>query len=539
MKTYSFPYGGLDFEDPSIPKREGSLLSYLPWHVIIPLAQYNGKPCEVVVNTGDFVQEGSLLAKGNGRGSVNYHSSVPGRVIKNIEWRITREKKCRALVIKLEGEFSMLGKEEAEYDWKNLQGREIQQLIKKYGIIEMGGPGIPVFDMIQDYNADSEGIRTLVVRCVFDDPWLVADYVLCKERLAALVEGAFIAARSVNANRIALAVSAQEKELGREIFNALKEFSNKAFANSDVSSGESANGESPSGESANGKSPSGESANGKFPFGKFVNRKSANGNVVFVLTGNGYPQRNSEELETALRQFEKQEKTPLGKLFFLGPATICAIFDAVKYHRPVLERYVAVGGTAVRHPKVLRVRIGSMIKQLIEECGGFSSPPKRTATGSPLLGQAANLDEPVLPATFAVFAMGEEKMGLNPNPRVLELRLTNRVKEKPKNRGLFSMSYAAPLDCLSCGECRVSCPLGLDPEKIYKMICRNLEPEYVDRCHNCGCCEAVCPSRIPISRKIYEYNQGTGNRAFRAERAKASEGSPPLQGTDFKRTHAD
>jgi len=459
------------FDDPSAPKREDSTLSYLPWFSIIPLVQYNRQSGRALVSPGDFVKEGMLIAEGTGKGSVNMYSPVPGKVIQNIEWNVPRSLSGRALVIRLEGEFSMLGRNVSGYEWGNLRTEEIQALIKEYGIVEMNGPGVPVFDMIQEYEARPESSGSLVVRCVFDDPWLVADYVLCKERLAALAEGIFIAAKGIGAARIVLAVSAPEKKLGAEILAAMKDFRESAA----------------------------QPEAGKIP-------------VSFVLVGARYPQRNSLELETALRQFERQEEIHLGKLFFLSPATVCAVFDAVKYHRPVLDRYVAVGGTAVRYPKVLKARIGSRLSQLIDECGGFVSAPKRTATGTPFLAQPVfNPDEPLLPVTFAVFAVSKEKPALNPHPRVLELRMRDRTEENTESGKRHKLKYVAPSDCLSCGDCRSICPIGLDPEKIHKMIRRNIRPEFACLCHGCGCCEAVCPSGIPLSRLIFNYAHTPGD----------------------------
>jgi electron transport complex protein RnfC len=75
-------------------------------------------------------------------------------------------------------------------------------------------------------------------------------------------------------------------------------------------------------------------------------------------------------------------------------------------------------------------------------------------------------------------------------------------------------------NCISCGECRVVCPVGLDPEALFKRIIRIQNGEktgepyasanyhdsygYHDShgCHGCGCCELVCPSRLPLSQTI-------------------------------------
>jgi electron transport complex protein RnfC len=198
--------------------------------------------------------------------------------------------------------------------------------------------------------------------------------------------------------------------------------------------------------------------------------------VSLVLTGSRYPQGHRRELELVLRAWEKREGPSLGSLLVLGPASLAALRDAVLLHKPVLERYVAVGGSAVKEPQVIRARLGTRLGELFAECGGFTGMPARIATGSPFLGRpVTDLDEPVTRTVYAVFALLEGAPG--------------------------------EAECISCGECRAVCPAGFDPEELYKICRRDGAPvppqppeDYSENhCHGCGCCELVCPSRLPLS----------------------------------------
>jgi len=145
---------------------------------------------------------------------------------------------------------------------------------------------------------------------------------------------------------------------------------------------------------------------------------------------------------------------------------------------PILERYVAVGGSAVRNPGVLKTRIGKRIGDLFEECGGFVAPPFRVVSGSPFFGETVRyLDEPVSRTSYALVAM-----------------LSPQVGRRRKT------------DCISCGECRRVCPVGLDPEELCKTAI-SAEPggktaAGSSGCHGCGCCEVVCPSGIGLASVI-------------------------------------
>jgi electron transport complex protein RnfC len=426
MKIYSFPRGGLAFDDHTVPPRDSSVVAYLPVFSVIPLVQYPGGRVTTLVSVGDFVKEGMLIGRGGNPGSANVHATVPGRVVRNVEWKDNDGRHNEALVIRMEGAFDRLGKNQVYFSNDGMNYQELQRVLSDCGIVEMEGTGRPVAEILAAFR-NIEGPQTLVVRCVFDDPWLAADYVVCRERLQAVVEGSFIIARvgGDKIKRVVFAVSQREKEIGKAMLA----------------------------EAARYTIPS-----------------------SMVLTGSMYPQRNRRELELALRNYDKKENLDLGTFLTLGPATLAAVHDAVKYHRPILDRYVAVGGSAVRDPHVMRVRIGMRLGDLFDECKGFIDFPRRIVIGSPLSGKTVlNLDEPVTKTSYAVFAMLKNQTG-------------DHVER----------------DCISCGECRSVCPVGLDPEELYKQI-KVLHPGQnpgIGECHGCGCCELVCPSHLPLSSVI-------------------------------------
>jgi electron transport complex protein RnfC len=423
MKIYSFPRGGLSFDDPTVPSKNCSVVAFLPTLSVISLTQHQGGKARPLVSVGDTVREGMLIGKGSGPGSANVHATVPGKVVRSVSWKDCEGRSNDALVIRMEGSFERLGRQEESFSWAGMNPFDLQRLIAEYGIVEMEGSGRPVAETLSAFRNTGD-VLSLVVRCVFDDPWLAADYVLCRERLKAVVEGSFIiASAGGKIGRVVFAVSHREKDLGEAMLA--------------------------------------EAAQWDIP-------------ASLALVGSRYPQRNRRELELVLRNYEKRENIDLGLLLILGPATLAAVYDAVKFKRPVLDRYVAIGGSAVRRPQVMRVRIGKRIGDLFGECGGIIDLPRRVATGSPLSGKSvAYLDEPVTKTSYAVFAMLKAQAG----------------------------DYAEQ-NCIGCGECRRVCPVGLDPEELYKQINGTGVEGGAAGCHGCGCCEVVCPSRLPLSAVI-------------------------------------
>jgi electron transport complex protein RnfC len=433
MKTYSFHRGGFVFEDPYAPLSTSIETAFLPVFSVIPLIQHMGNKAYPTVFIGEYIKEGMLIGRGQGPGSANIHATVPGKVVRMASWKTIDGIANDALVIRMEGSFEKLGKKETVFPWDELPPFELQRLIAEYGIVEMDEGGRPVADLLSDLAPVKEPI-TLVIRCVFDDPWLAADMALCNERLKAVVEGGIITAVAGKAARIVYAVSYKEKQIADNILGEVNILQH--------------------------------SLSSKIP-------------VAVVPVGNRYPQHNKRELELVLRDYEKKENTPLGCLFMLGPSTLSAVHDAVKFHKPILDRYVAVGGSAVKNPKVIKARIGTRLRDIFGQCGGLIAASTRIAVGSPLSGRVVlDLDEPVTKTSYAVLAHLEKDVG-----------------------------GTVARNCIDCGECRAVCPVGIDPEELYKQIISKPEKFLSSECHGCGCCEVVCPSRLPISTTIRATNK--------------------------------
>ena len=424
MKVYSFPRGGLVYDDPSAPQKGAAVNAYLPSLSVISLGSGKTKSLSAV-STGESVREGMLVGRASGAGSVNAHATVPGKVIRKVSWKDGDGSDNEALLIKMEGAFERLGRKDEIFPWTGLTGYDLQKIISEHGIVEMENSGRPLSEIISAIRKEDR--LTLVLRCVFDDPWLVADYALCMDRLDAVIEGASIVAKTCfNVSQILIAVSHPEKELGQELVSRAGKL--------DIPSS-------------------------------------------LVLTGSRYPQRSVRELELALRIYEKKENVNLGAFLILGPAVFAAVYDAVVHKKPVLERYVAVGGSAVKRPQIMKVRIGTRIGDLIEQCGGFTVEPERIVTGSPISGkEVIYLDEPVVKTCYAIAAMSKQQVAVHDQQ-----------------------------NCINCGECRTVCPVGLDPQNIYKrIIAQEIDRVTVTGCYGCGCCKIVCPSALPLVETILE-----------------------------------
>ncbi len=96
--------------------------------VVLPLKQHVGAPCVPIVNMGDDVKRGTLLAKPNGLGA-NIHASVTGKVVEVSDTAITLE---------YEGEVDL-------QEYVRLSSEDKLGLIEEAGIVGAGGAGFPTF----------------------------------------------------------------------------------------------------------------------------------------------------------------------------------------------------------------------------------------------------------------------------------------------------------------------------------------------------------------------------------------------------------
>ena len=154
--------------------------------------------------------------------------------------------------------------------------------------------------------------------------------------------------------------------------------------------------------------------------------------------------------------------------------TIVSICKAVRNDEPVINRVLTVAGGGVKEPENMLVRIGTPIKDLIDECGGLVNNPVKFICGGPMMGFAfTDLSTPVTKGTSGILALTAEEV-----------------------------AHYSQTACLSCGKCIEACPMGLSPTYIYKNIDNQRLEAAVNSglydCVLCGACAYVCPAHIPL-----------------------------------------
>jgi electron transport complex protein RnfC len=167
------------------------------------------------------------------------------------------------------------------------------------------------------------------------------------------------------------------------------------------------------------------------------------------------------------------------KVVVQNVGTARAVFEAVRYGKPLIERVVAVTGEGIRNPLNLYAKTGTLVSHLVHECGGLKEDAVKVISGGPMMGFAlSSLDVPVTKGTSGIVVMSE-----------------------------MEVIHAADFGpCIRCGRCIEICPMGLMPSmlSIYaeKGFYEGAKEYNLFDCFECGSCAFVCPSKRPIVQLI-------------------------------------
>jgi len=422
LKT--FPKGGIHPEENKITSSKAIKRMPVPKVVYVPIAQHIGIPAEIIVDRKDKVEIGQVIAKSGGFVSSNIHSPVAGTVTKLDMIVDTSGYKKQCIVIrtdqKNESNFEIPDfplKKEISMDQKN-----ILQHITDCGIVGLGGATFPShvqLDLKNDNHADC-----LIINGVECEPYLTADHRLMLEKADEIIVGIQILMHALHINEAIIGIENNKKDAIKVLKQAAKSDKRIKVAALQVK----------------------------------------------------YPQGSEKQLIKAIVQRE----VPIGGLpmdvgvIVHNVGTIFAIYQAVQYDQPLIERVVTVTGKKIENASNFWVRIGTPIKDLVEEVGGLPEGTRKIVNGGPMMGKAIkNTDVPVTKGTSGILVISEDEAS----------------RQDPKN-------------CIRCGQCVFVCPMGLEPHLLMNLSEKGMyeKAAYEDimTCIECGSCSYVCPSHRPL-----------------------------------------
>lgn len=390
---------------------------------VLPLHMHIGASARPVVKVGDQVGKGQVLAQATDFISATIHAPTSGLVAAIDDHLIPHPGGLAAPSIQLVADGADRWAETLE-PWSDYAARsptELRARLRESGVVGLGGAVFPTAAKLATGTAQ---VTTLVLNGAECEPYITCDDRLMREAPADIVAGAQIVMHMLGATQCLIGIEDNKPE-------ALKAM--RAAA----------------------KDP-------RFTVVSVPTRYPAGGEkqLIRMLTGIEVP-RGRRAMEYGL--------------ICLNVATVSATHDAIVYGKPMIDRIMTLTGGGVKQPDNFRVRIGTLMNDVVAAAGGYRAGVDRLIMGGPMMG--FSLPDDAVPVVKATNCM-------------LSLRPEDRPAEP------------APQPCIRCSLCAEACPADLLPQQLYwyarsRQFDRAVAYHLFD-CIECGVCTAVCPSHLPL-----------------------------------------
>jgi len=398
--------------------REGEIKrAALPKTVRLPLHQHIGAPANPVVELGQHVKTGQLVAEPGGYVSAGVHSSVSGRITAIRPFPHSLGTKMPAIEIESDGWDTLSEDMRPAADYRSLSSEEILEAVHGAGIVGLGGAAFPTHVKLKP--PKGRNIHTLVLNGAECEPLLTCDFRLMVERTDDILQGALLLKKAVSAERIIVGIEANKEEAIESMSRAAASFAEISVEKLEVK----------------------------------------------------YPQGSELQLIKAVAGIElPKSKLPLEAGFVVqNVATALSVFEAVAKGKPLYERVVTVAGGAVKEPGNFLVRIGTLFSELLEQAGGMAEDAGKVIMGGPMMGLAQHsLDVPVVKGTSGILVLRRSEVPVFEALNCIRCRRCESHCPSglaPARIGLavefekFDVAEAlAAMECIECGSCSYVCP---------------------------------------------------------------------------------
>lgn len=383
-----------------------------PEVIYIPLEDKNGVKYKHLVKEGDYIYKGQVVAI-NEKINFPIHSSVSGYAVCGSKYTIDNGNKIKCVIV------------ENDYKEKYEKNRVIKKKIESYtredfieslrtnGITGLGGSDFPTF---LKYN--NENIKHLLINAVECEPFVCCDKAVIYNYPDAILEAIDNILEIMKIPNATIVI----KDTSIPSIEALSKYI------------------------------------GTYP------------NIKLYLTQDAYP-NGWERLVVKNALGIEYDKYPIEKgIVVSNVSTIYAIYEMLKYNRPLTERVITITGPGIKKKTNVKVKIGALASEIISNIDGYRDIKNPLfIAGGPMMGTSVPTDDIIITKDLNCILVIEDHFEKN-------------------------------MPCIKCGKCMEVCPVGISPVLIMesKDNRNNLNTLLPEKCIECGLCSYICPSKIEV-----------------------------------------
>ena len=406
-------YGGVHpSEKKELSEHKGLVRFPQPDTVVLPMSMHLGAPANPIVQVGDYVKRGQVIAEAAGFISAPVHASVSGKVVAIEERPHANRGKCLAVVIENDHQNTLHESVVPHGHWKDLTPDEIIEIVKNAGIVGMGGAGFPTFVKLKP----GKPIEYVILNGCECEPYLTADHQLLLNFADQIVFGLQAMMKTVDAPKGVIVIEDNKPDAIELLQSKVAELEG----------------------------------------------------IEVVVAKTKYPQGAEKMLiKRVTGRMVPSGGLPADVGCVVGNvSTTKAIADAIQLGMPLIERITSVTGEYIANPGNFIVTLGTPAQALVDACGGITAEGVTVKAGGPMMGFVQNgLEAPIMKGSNGIIAIDTDvteaqeciKCGrcVDVCPMELKPLLYPKYAAKEDWQTVKSLNV---MDCMECRCCEYICP---------------------------------------------------------------------------------
>ncbi|MFT4811936.1 MAG: electron transport complex protein RnfC [Marinoscillum sp.] len=430
----------------------------LPAQLIVPIGQHIGAPANVIVDVGEVVLKGQLIAQPQGFISAGIHAPTSGKVVAIEQRELPHSSGLEGICIVIDSDGKDQWLEEilngslAINDYLEADNEVLVKRIRDCGITGMGGASFPTAVKM---SVTGKNIETLIINAAECEPYITSDDMLMRERALESMRGIQILMKLTSADNCLIGIEDNKPEAIKSMESALHAVHGEHRI-------------------------SVVTIPTKYPSG-------GEKQLIEILTGKEVPHNGLP--------------TDIG-IVCQNIGTCEAVYHAIARGKPLISRITTITGESIEQPQNVEVLIGTPIKHLL----AFAGFKQETSLFQKLLG---SLNQTTPSDSKPRVIMGGPMMGFTLSSDELPILKSSNCILAPSQKELPANDMASA--CIRCGLCTEACPADLLPQQLYWFSksgeLDKAEQHNIADCIECGACSYVCPSQIPLVQ-YYRHAKG-------------------------------